>query len=114
MSEKAQEVRERRLESMAYLKEYAEIAFDFILNEFDEKTAKGDYTPVHLFIPKTGIPCTNMEVNYGKRCDNVNLGFNYRRTFIKLLEQLFNAEKGYTAIVGDGPIPELIVQIDFV
>ena len=36
MSEKAQEVRKRRLESIAYLKDGAEIAFDFILNEFDE------------------------------------------------------------------------------
>ena len=56
MSKKAQEVRQRRLESMAYLKKGAEIAFDFVLNEFDEKTGKGDYTPVHLFLTWEGVP----------------------------------------------------------
>lgn len=116
MSKKAQEVRQRRLESMAYLKKGAEIAFDFVLNEFDEKTGKGDYTPVHLFLTWEGVPSTVIG-NYGKRCDDVEIGRTYHEMFFEMLEKMFNDEEGYTAKFIDGNddrVSKLIVQIDFV
>lgn len=116
MSEKAQEVRKRRLESMEYLRERAEIAFDFVLNELDEKTSKGDYSPFSLFITCSGTPCTSLEPNFAKKCDEANIGEQYHKLFFTLLEKMFNDEEGFTAkfIHGCNKVDKLIVKIDFV
>lgn len=112
MSEKAQEVRRRRLNSMLCLRASAETAFNFVLQEFDEKTEKGDYTPVLLFIYNKQL-CINLD----KKLDYVDIEYDYQNTFFEILEKMFNAEEGYTAkrIDGEcGKVPQLIVQIDIV
>lgn len=113
MSEKAQEVRKRRLESIAYLKDGAEIAFDFILNEFDERTAKEDYSSVSLHLINNGVPT----IGYGsdfKMCNDVEIGLKYHSLFLKIIADMFNAEEGYSARVQNGGNPEVIVSIDVV
>ena len=114
MSEKAQEVRKRRLESMAYLKECAEIAFDFVLNELDEKTKEGDYTPLHLFISYDGTPRTTLEPGFGKDCDDARIGTKHHWLFFKMLQKMFDAEEGYTVnFICEKPrLLELSVNID--
>lgn len=97
MSEKAQEVRKRRLGIMEYLRNSAKITFDFVLNALDEKTEKGDYLPFNLFIAPHGISCTSFDVNYRKDCDDVKIGLHYHYLFFKMLEEMFNDEEGFTA-----------------
>ena len=112
MSEKAQEVRRRRLNSMLCLRKAAETTFNFVLQEFDEKTEKGDYTPVLLFIYNKLV-----YIDLDTKLDYFYIEYNYQNTFFEILEKMFNAEEGYTAkrIDGEcGEVPQLIVQIDIV
>lgn len=113
MSEKAQEVRKRRLESMAYLKESSEIVFDFILNELDARTAKKNYSLVELYMFDRGIPYIG-HGNDCKICDGVEIGFRYHRVFLEIIADMFNAEEGYSAKIENEVILKLIVNIDIV
>ena len=114
MSEKAQEVRKRRLESMAYLKESSEIVFDFILNELDARTAKKNYSLVELYMFDRGIPYIGHGGNDCKICDGVEIGFRYHRVFLEIIADMFNAEEGYSAKIENEVILKLIVNIDIV
>ena len=117
MSEKAQEVRRKRLEHMRYLRESAEIAFDFILNDLDEKTSKNNYTPTRLYIDYySGTPRNDLEPYCAKSCDGVKIDARYYNLFFEILEKMFNAEEGYTATFmhDDGKVSYLIVNIDIV
>lgn len=113
MSEKAQEVRKRRLESTAYLKESSEIVFDFILNELDSRTAKKNYSSVELYMFDNGTPYID-HGNDCKICDGVEIGFRYHRVFLEIIADMFNAEEGYSAKIENEVILKLIVNIDIV
>lgn len=113
MSEKAQEIRKRRLESMAYLKECAEIAFDFILDELDEKTSRNDYSSVELYLTNSGTPYIGHS-NDSKYCDGVEFGFRYHSIFLKIIADMFKAEEGYSTKIENEAILKLIVNIDVV
>jgi len=113
MSEKAQEVRRRRIESMECLRKSAEIAFDFILNELDEKTFRKDYSLVELHMFDGGTPYIGSGNNC-KICDNVEIGFKHHSLFLKIIADMFNAEEGYSAKIENESILKLIVNIDVV
>lgn len=113
MSEKAQEVRKRRLESMAYLREQAEIVFNFILNELDARTAKKNYFSVELHIFDLGTPYIG-HGNDLKMCDDGAIGLNNHNLFFKIIADMFNTEEGYSAKIENKGILTLIVNIDVV
>ena len=113
MSEKAQEVRKRRLESMVHLKKCAEIVFEFILNELDEKTSRKDYSSVDLYLFNSGTPYIG-HGNDSKICDDVKIGFHYHSLFLEIIADMFNSEEGYSAQIDNKAVLTLIVNIDIV
>ena len=103
-SKRAQEVRERRMNSkhLTSLKEVAEITFFFILDEFDRKTLKKDYSSVKIYFIG-GVynhPYIYEPIDEDiKKCENVSISSDEEVLFLELLEKMFNEEEGYTAKV---------------
>lgn len=115
MSEKAQEVRRKYLKSMEFFREKAEIAFDYVLDEIDERILKEDYSSVELWITSFGIPYISNSIDDNKgACREAEIGLYNHWLFFKILEGMFNKEEGYSAKINTSGVLYLSVNLDVV
>jgi len=94
---KAQEVRQKRLNSIKADRDEALKIIEWILDELDKRTARKDYSPLEVIYSGYCI-ATNDGDEY-----RVNINPSYAEAVFNFIKDFFDGEEGYSAEILEKP-----------